>query len=226
MNIQRIIIIAKKNSTLYWIGKRVKDLYEKLHPVRGNGNIINVQKSIVNIKKTIVGNDNVVEINNATIIEGTIRIRGNGNHLVIEEGCHIGKECSFWLEGNNNTIIIGKNTTMTSCCHLNAQEHNTTIIVGEDCMFSNTIIVRTSDSHPIFNDKGERINPAKDVVIGKHVWIAPNSVIMKGAIIGNGCIIGSHSIVNKTIPSSCLAVGMPAKVVKEKISWTREYVLC
>jgi len=159
------------------------------------------------------------------MIDSKIRIRGNNNSLIIEEGCKIGKRCSFWLEGNNCRIVIGKGTTMTQHCHLNAQEYNTSIIVGEDCMFSNTIIIRTSDSHPIYNTEGERINKAKDIIIGNHVWIAPSSTIMKGAVIEDGSIIGSHTMINKTIPHNSLAVGMPGRVVKEGVRWTREKVI-
>ena len=205
-------------------GGRIKELFS-FNPVKGKNNSVTVCGNILGLRKSIIGNNNVVNIQKSIIRESSIRIRGNGNKLLIEEGCNIGKGCSFWLEGNDNTIVIGRNTTMTLKCHFNAQEHNTKIIVGEDCMFSNTIIVRTSDAHPIFNCDGIRINSAKDVIIGKHVWVAPNSVIMKGAILGDECIIGSHSFVSKTIPESCLAVGMPAKVVKENVHWTRDDVL-
>ena len=201
------------------------EIINALHPIKGENNKVSTSGNIQGLKKSIIGNNNVIEIHNSTIRDCYIRIRGNGNKLLIEDRCSIGKGCSFWLEGNNNTIIIGRNTTMTLMCHFNAQEHNTRIIVGEDCMFSNKIIVRTSDSHPIFNSEGLRINPAKDVIIGKHVWIAPNSIVMKGAILGDGCIVGSNTMVNKEIPESCLAVGMPAKVVKEAVRWTRDDVL-
>ena len=130
------------------------------------------------------------------------------------------------MEGNNITITIGSGTTFTLLCHFNAQENGARIDVGEDCMFSNKIIVRTSDSHPIYDmSSGKRINSPKPVVIGKHVWIAPDSKIMKGAIIGDGCIIGSNTMVSKHIPENSLAVGMPAKVVKEGIKWTREDII-
>lgn len=89
-------------------------------------------------------------------------------------------------------------------------------------MLSNTIVIRTSDSHPIYNSSGERINPAKSIHIGNHVWIAPNSKIMKGVTIGNGCIIGSDTMVTKDLPDKVLAVGHPAKIVKTDIYWTRE----
>lgn len=206
-------------------GKNIKELISKLRLVKGKNNKFSIEGNIRNLRKSIVGNNNTIEVLGATLIKTTIRIRGNGNHLRIQEGCFVGKDSSFWLEGNNNAIVIGKNTTMTLRCHFNAQEHGTKIIVGEDCMFSNNIIVRTSDSHPIYNDSGERINPAKSVFIGSHVWIAPSSIVMKGAVIENGCIIGSHSMVNKQIPENSLAVGMPAKVVKGGIRWTRENVI-
>ena len=110
------------------------------------------------------------------------------------------------MEGDNIEIRIGDKTTFTHTVHFCAQENNMKIIVGEDCMFSNNIIVRTSDSHPIYNKEEKRINEPKSVFIGNHVWIAPNSKIMKGAHIGNNSIIGSNTIVTKDIPSNCLAV--------------------
>ncbi|MCC8125916.1 MAG: hypothetical protein LIO92_00740 [Clostridiales bacterium] len=90
-------------------------------------------------------------------------------------------------------------------------------------MFSNQIVVRTSDSHAIYNiESGERVNNSKDVIVEDHVWIAPNTKIMKGACIGTGAIIGSDTTVSKKIPSNVLAVGRPSKVVKENVEWTRE----
>ena len=63
-------------------------------------------------------------------------------------------------------------------------------------MLSNNIIIRTSDSHPIFNQTtGERINHAKDVIIGNNVWIAAHATIMKGVHIGDGSIVGFGSVV-------------------------------
>lgn len=215
-----------KHPLLYSSGVKIKHLYEKLFPVQGKNNIVSIKGSVIGLKKSIIGNNNVVEVKDSTLRNTKIWIRGNGNHLVIEEGCNIGKDCSFCLEGSNNRIIIGKKTTMTLRCHFNAQETGTTISVGEDCMFSNTIIVRTSDSHPIYSTiDNRRINPAKDVIIGDHVWIAPSTVIMKGAELGSGCVVGSHSMVNMHIPLNCLVVGKPGRVVKENIHWTRENIV-
>ena len=45
--------------------------------------------------------------------------------------------------------------------------------------------------------------------------------IMPGSDIGKGGVIGATSTVTKQIPEFCLAVGVPARVIKENISWCR-----
>ena len=114
----------------------------------------------------------------------------------------------------------------TNDVHVNAQEDNMSIEIGEDCMFSNHIIIRTSDSHAIYStDTNYRINHAKPIKIGKHVWVAPGSEIMKGVTIGDGCIVGSQTMVTKDVPANSLVVGRPAKIVRNNIRWTREDVI-
>lgn len=130
-----------------------------------------------------------------------------------------------WREINNITIVIGSGTTFTHLVHFCAQEDNTTICIGQDSMFSNTITIRTSDSHPIYDlSNNLMINSAQDVFVGYHVWIVPGSKVRKGTKIGDNSIIGSNSMVTREIPNNCLAVGAPCKVVKTNISWTREKI--
>jgi len=54
-----------------------------------------------------------------------------------------------------------------------------------------------------------------DIHIGKGVHIGMDSIIMPGVTIGDGAIIGAGSLVTKDIPAWTVAVGRPAKVVKE-----------
>ena len=199
------------------------NLRNKAKSIGGKRNRI-VNQGLGWMKKDIIGNDNVVEVRKGCFLHGTkIHIRGNNNRIVFDENCNVGKKSSFWMEGNNISIFIGAGTTFTHTIHFCAQEDGVSIEVGKDCMFSNNITVRTSDSHPIYDlQTGERINEAKDVVIGNHVWIAPNTKIMKGAKIDDGVIVGSDTMVNRQVPENSLAVGHPAKIVKQDIKWTRE----
>ena len=65
----------------------------------------------------------------------------------------------------------------------------------------------------------------KDVRIGDGTWIGQNAIILPGVSIGKKCVIGAGSVVTKSIPSYCIAVGNPAKVIKkysfEKSKWEK-----
>lgn len=192
--------------------------------MRWGGEYFIDDKGCTRLSKDITGHGHSIVIGEGSRMDrSSIYIRGNNNRLKIGKNCIFGKNCSFRMEGSNITITIGDNSTFTSNVNFTAQEDGTSILIGDDCMFSNTIVVRTSDSHPIYSKgSGERLNLPGNVVIGNHVWVAPNSKIMKGAEIGEGTVIGSDTMINKPIPSRVLAVGMPARVVKENIEWTRE----
>lgn len=65
----------------------------------------------------------------------------------------------------------------------------------------------------------------KEVIIGAESHIGANSVVVAGVHIGKRCQIGAGSVVTKDIPDYCVAVGNPAKVIKqfnfEKQEWVR-----
>lgn len=56
-----------------------------------------------------------------------------------------------------------------------------------------------------------------DTYIGHDTVIGINAIIMPGVHIGDEVVIGSGTVVTKDIPSNCIAVGNPAKVIKTNI---------
>lgn len=50
-------------------------------------------------------------------------------------------------------------------------------------------------------------------VIGNNVFIAANATVIGGITIGDNVTIGAGSLVNKDIPSNCVVVGNPAKIL-------------
>lgn len=54
-----------------------------------------------------------------------------------------------------------------------------------------------------------------EIRIGRGVMLGMETMVMPGVTIGDGAIVGARSLVAKDVPAYCVAVGSPAKVVKE-----------
>lgn len=118
-------------------------------------------------------------------------------------------------------VEIGENTIFNRQSHLSAWE-GASIRIGRGCLMSN-VEIRTSDMHSIVDlISGDRINPAKNTVIEDHVWLGESVTIYKGVTIGSGSVVGGHSVVSSPVPSYTLVSGVPAKVIRNRISWQRE----
>ena len=157
----------------------------------------------------------------AKIVHSSITVKGRNNRLVIDEGARIYRT-SLEIVGNNCLLHIGKNSMIGDACYLSVKEDNSMLLIGENCGFSRNTKVMTSDGHPIYQD-GERINLAKNIIIEDDVWIADNVTVLKGVKIGKGSVIGINATVVKNVPSRSIAVGNPAKVVKENIMWKDKF---
>ena len=83
--------------------------------------------------------------------------------------------------------------------------------------------------HPIDPEiRATGIEKGVDIILEDDVWIGGNATILPGVTIGKGSIIGAGSVVTKDIPKMTIAVGNPAKVIREiteedKIYWQGEY---
>lgn len=90
------------------------------------------------------------------------------------------------------------------------------ITIGHGVAISENLTIWDSDTHAIVGKKDLMTQP---IVIGNRVWIGANVTILKGVTIGDGAIIAAGSVVTKDIAAQCLAVGIPAKVIKENVQW-------
>jgi acetyltransferase-like isoleucine patch superfamily enzyme len=55
----------------------------------------------------------------------------------------------------------------------------------------------------------------KMIIIEDEVWVGANSVIVAGITIGKHSVIGAGSVVTKDIPPFSVAIGNPARVIKQ-----------
>lgn len=105
-----------------------------------------------------------------------------------------------------NNVYINFNSTFVD----DAQ-----IYIGDGTMIAPNVTIIAA-SHPISPKlRAEGYGCNKPVYIGKNVWIASNVTILPGVHIGDNSVIGAGSVVTKDIPSNVIALGNPAKILRE-----------
>lgn len=144
----------------------------------------------------------------------------HGGRCDIGANCYIGS--GILRVCNASTATFGDGFTATKGLGLEVAE-GASIIFEPDVMLGTDIIVRASDGHPIFDaDTGERVNVTRPISVGEHVWIGDRAVILGGTAIGSGSVVGAGSLVKGIIPANSLAVGTPAKAIRDNIVWSRK----
>ena len=113
----------------------------------------------------------------------------------------VGRDVGIWfgavLRGDNEPITIGDGTNVQDlCCFHTDQGYPLTI--GRGCTIGHGAILH-------------------GCTIGNNVLIGMGATVLNGAVIGDNSIIGAGALVGegKTIPANSLAVGLPAKVIRE-----------
>lgn len=87
--------------------------------------------------------------------------------------------------------------------------------IGDNCMIAPSVQIYTA-AHPIDAEaRNTFAEYALPITIGKNCWIGGSAVILPGVTIGDNCVIGAGSVVTKNIPANSVAVGNPARVIKE-----------
>ena len=89
------------------------------------------------------------------------------------------------------------------------------VTFGDDCFVGPNVSIYTAchSTNPV--ERNTRQEWAKPVTIGNNVWIGGSVTILAGVTIGDNCTIGAGSVVTRDIPANSVAVGNPARVVKQ-----------
>ena len=115
------------------------------------------------------------------------------------------------VEGN---LDIGENVFFNCYAYISVKDN---VKIGQSVRFGERVSIHDSDHvfEPIplaETDRGRDLT--SPIVIGDHVWVGANSVILRGAQIGVGSVIAAGSIVRGKIPAGVLAAGAPARVIR------------
>lgn len=113
---------------------------------------------------------------------------------------------------NGKNIHIGNNFTANfNLTILDIKE----VYIGDNVMIGpNTTI--TTVGHPLSpKDRRAHLAQGSEIRIGNDVWLGANVTILPGVTIGDNVVVGAGAVVTKDIPPNSLALGVPARVVKE-----------
>ena len=113
---------------------------------------------------------------------------------------------------NTGTLCIGANCWIG--CNLTVHG-NGTVTIGDNCDIAPDVTFLTG-GHQI-GDHGRRAGNGEvyHIAVGSGVWIGGRATILRNTSIGDGSVIAACACVAKDVPPDTLAVGIPAKVMKE-----------
>lgn len=119
-------------------------------------------------------------------------------------------------------LIIGDGTCIGNFNHIYATK---SIVIGKNVLTADKVYI-SDNLHgydnidlPILRQPIKQIG---NVVIGDGSWLGENVCVI-GAKIGKNCVIGANSVVTRDIPDYCVAIGAPAKVIKQYCFDTNEW---
>lgn len=134
---------------------------------------------------------------------------GENVHVDIDFRCEYGKNifvgnkviininCTFV---DNNRIEIGNNVLIASNVQIYTATHSTNV--------KERTMQNWDESKAICNTF------ALPIKIEDNVWIGGGAIILPGVTIGRNSVIGAGSVVTRSIPADCVAVGNPCRVIK------------
>lgn len=127
-------------------------------------------------------------------------------------GDNVGIEAPLRVDYGVN-ISVGKNFYANfDCVFLDVCK----ISFGDDVLLGPGVHFYTAE-HPLDSETRHEkgLELGLPITVGSKVWIGGKAIVLAGTNIGDGCVIGAGSVVTKDIAPYSLAVGNPAKVIRE-----------
>jgi phosphonate metabolism protein (transferase hexapeptide repeat family) len=140
-----------------------------------------------------------------------------GRYTEIGEGCHIAHttmgDYSYCVEGTQIAYAaIGKFANIAAHVRIYASNHPMQRASLHHFTYrSSWYFDGEQDDAEFFEWRAEH-----GIEIGHDTWIGHGAVVMPGVKIGHGAIIGSNAVVTKDVADFAIAVGVPAKPIRQR----------
>jgi acetyltransferase-like isoleucine patch superfamily enzyme len=158
-------------------------------------------------KPTTIFNEQYISIGDDTLI---------GPGVALSAGLVPGQECiSKVVVSIGDRCLIGRGSGIVG---------HFSIEIGNDVWTGHHVYI-TDQNHgyeDVTRPISQQSQPERPVVIGDGSWLGHGAVVLPGVTIGKHVVIGANSVVTKDIPDFSVAVGSPARVIRqydETLGW-------
>ena len=161
-------------------------------------------------------------IPSARLLRQPIDIRGKSG-IAFGKQLTTGYHCRFEAHNKdeNVSLYFGNNIQINDFVHIAALKE---VRIGNNVLIASKVFItdlehgsyigNEDDADPCSIVKDRQLS-SKSVVIEDNVWLGEHVSVLPGVTIGENSIIGANSVVTKSIPANSIAVGIPAKVIKQ-----------
>ena len=162
----------------------------------GNEVTFNVTEKLVIGDRSVIGDNFVIEGRDIEI----------GTEFWSGHHCHIGGGSCF---EKTSKLRIGYWVHLGNYGMINTARP---VVIGNEVGMGIGTKIYTHGAYlPIIDGFPVEFGP---VEIGDYMWL-PSATVLPNVRIGNNVVVGVGAVVTRDLPSGCLALGVPAKVVKE-----------
>ncbi len=142
-----------------------------------------------------------------------IEVRQRPQCITLEDGAALDRGVVLLATSDRARIVIGPRTYINRHTMLDADE---LIEIGEGAMIGPFCYI-TDHDHAVSTGASPADGPlvTAPTKLGARCWIGAHVTILKGVAIGEGTVVGAGSVVTKSLPAGVIAVGNPAKVLRE-----------
>lgn len=128
---------------------------------------------------------------------------GVGENLIIWPPyyCSYGRNTYF-----GDYVFINYNCTILD---------NIEVRIGNHVMFGPSVSIYTAAHALQAEDRIKGLEVAKPVTIEDNVWLGGGVIVLPGVQIGKNAVVGAGAVVSRDIPANMIAVGNPARVLRE-----------
>jgi len=217
---------------LLWGGRLLKLPLRFLHRILLPGRFgrqLKMSRGTCILSRNIKVGDNLTIGRNSEIIADSLEIGNNvyvGDNVkiqckkvILKDNCRVDSRTVISGTRTPNSLFnLGVNSHIYSDCVINTDE---AVIIGDRTAAGGHCLIFTHGSYlPKTHGYPVAIKPVK---IGDDTWLPWHAFILPGVIIGKGATVGAFSLVAGNVPDYSLAVGVPARIIKDKDSYRRKY---